>query len=83
MDFLQSNLLSLLIFSPLAAALVLFLLPDDEKVLIRRLALAFSLVPLALALFTWFSFDRVNAGIQFTVQAPWFPAIGSSFPPRA
>lgn len=79
MDFIQGNLLTLIIFSPLAAALVLFLLPEDEKTLIRRLALAFSLIPLLLALIAWFSFDRVNAGLQFVVQAPWFPAIGSSF----
>ncbi len=79
MDFIQGNLLTLIIFSPLAAALVLFLLPEDEKTLIRRLALAFSLIPLLLALIAWFSFDRVNAGLQFVVQTPWFPAIGSSF----
>ncbi|GAB4149920.1 MAG: NADH-quinone oxidoreductase subunit M [Candidatus Promineifilaceae bacterium] len=79
MDFIQGNLLTLIIFSPLAAALVIFLLPEDEKTLIRRLALAFSLIPLLLALVAWFSFDRVNAGLQFVIQTPWFPAIGSSF----
>jgi len=79
MDFLDTNLLVLIVFSPLAAALVIFLLPADEKNLIRRLALAFSFVPLLLGLVAWFSFDRVNPGMQFQVQAEWFPAIGSSF----
>jgi NADH-quinone oxidoreductase subunit M len=79
MDFLLNNLLTVVVFAPLAFALVIFLLPDDEKQLIRRLALAFSLVELVLILLLWFSFDRANPVMQFTVQANWFPAIGSSF----
>jgi NADH-quinone oxidoreductase subunit M len=79
MDFLQDNLLNLVIFFPLLAALIVFLLPEDEKELIRRMALGLSLVPLGLVLIMWFTYDRYDAGIQFAVFAEWFPAIGSNY----
>ena len=79
MDFLTDNLLNLILFSPIVAALILLMLPDDEKTLIRRLAFVFSLVPLALAIVLWVNYDRVDAGFQFQIMAEWFPSIGSSY----
>ncbi len=79
MEFLQENLLTLVIFSPAIAGLIIFLLPEDEKTLIRRLALVFSLIPLVLTLVMWLNFDRVNAGTQFETMAEWFPAVGASY----
>lgn len=79
MDFIQQNLLSVVVFFPLLAALVILLLPEDEKQLIRRLAFTFSLVPLVLVLIMWFNYDRAAADLQFEVVAQWFPAIGSSY----
>ena len=79
MDVILDNLLILTIFFPLAASLVIFVLPDDAKDTARRLALLFSLVPLVLVLIMWFNYDRVDAGMQFETMLPWFPAIGSSF----
>lgn len=79
MDFIQQNLLTVTIFFPLLAGLIIVLVPEDEKTLIRRLALALSLVPLALVMVMWFNYDRVVADLQFEVIAEWFPAIGSSY----
>ncbi len=79
MDAILDNLLILTIFFPVAASLLIFVLPDDAKLTIRRLALVLSLVPLALVLIMWFNYDRVDAGMQFETMLPWFPSIGSSF----
>jgi len=79
MDFIQNNLLSIVIFFPLAAALFIFLLPGDAKKTIRWTALVFSLVPLALTLVLWFNYDRVDAGFQYEQMASWFPSVGSSY----
>ncbi len=78
MDFILDNILVLTIFFPLLAALVIFLLPEDATLTIRRLALIFSLVPLILVLIMWFNYDRFDAGIQFEFVRPWFPQLGSS-----
>ncbi|MEJ2749084.1 MAG: Fe-S-binding domain-containing protein, partial [Anaerolineae bacterium] len=79
MDFIQHNLLTVTVFFPLLAGLLIFLVPEDEKTLVRRLAFALSLVPLVLVMVMWFNYDRVSADLQFEVVAQWFPAIGSSF----
>ena len=79
MDVILNNLLILTVFFPVAASLVIFVLPDDAKDTARRLALLFSLVPLVLVLVMWFNYDRVDAGIQYETMLTWFPAIGSSF----
>ncbi len=79
MDFIQDNLLNLVIFFPLLASFLIFLLPGDAKRTIRWLALILSLVPLALVLVMWFNYDRVDAGIQFETVAQWFPTIGAGY----
>lgn len=79
MEFLQDNLINLVIFSPLLGALIVFLLPEDSKKTLRRLTFVFSLVPLALVLIMWFTYDRFAADIQFEVFYQWFPAIGANY----
>jgi len=79
MDFVQTNLLTLIVFSPLAAALVVFFLPTEKKSLLRRTAFVLSLVPLALVLVAWFQFDRSVTGYQFESFSEWFPALGAGF----
>jgi NADH-quinone oxidoreductase subunit M len=79
MDFIQDNVLTLTLFSPLLAALILFVLPEDEKNLIRRLAFVFSLIPLALTLYMWFNYDRVDASYQFVQDVAWFEAINARY----
>lgn len=82
MGFIQENILNLVIFFPLFAAFIVFIMPDDEKNLIRRLALALSIVPLVLVLIMWFTYDaqyRFGGGFAFEVQAEWFPSIGASY----
>jgi NADH-quinone oxidoreductase subunit M len=79
MDFLQNNLLTIVIFFPLLASFFIFLLPSDAKKTVRWLAFILSLVPLALTLVLWFNYDRVDAGFQYEQFAVWFPAIGANF----
>jgi NADH-quinone oxidoreductase subunit M len=79
MDFLQSNLLTLLVFSPLAAAALIALWPAEQTRTIRWLAFVFSLVPLGLALNMWMNFSTEAAGFQFVQQYNWYPAIGASY----
>jgi NADH-quinone oxidoreductase subunit M len=78
MDFLHTNLLSLILFFPTIAALVIFFLPKDEVKLIRWTALLASLIPFGLTVFLWLNFDPTKAGYQFEVLYPWYTAIGSS-----
>ena len=79
MDFIANHLLTLILFTPVLGALVLLLLPSDQKGLIRWTALALSFIPLILSLFLWFGFDKALAGYQFEEQFVWYEAINSSY----
>ena len=82
MDWLLDNIVTLSIFTPVIAGLIVFLLPDDEKWIIRRLAFFLSMVPLALTITMWFFWVdryRIDPTFQFVQQIPWFPSIGASY----
>jgi len=79
MDFIANNLLTLILFIPTAAAVLVLFLPADRRDLIRWTALAASLIPLILSIYAWAAFDRSAPGFQFEVQASWYPAIHSSY----
>ena len=82
-ELLNSDLfISLVVFFPALAALIVFLMPDDDKRLLRRLSFFLSIIPLVLVLIMWFSWSGMSAdenGFKFVVNAVWFPAIGSGY----
>ncbi len=78
MDFLTSHLLSIILFFPTLAALVILFLPRDEENLIRWTAFLSSLVPFALSLVLWARFDPDLPGFQFEEQYIWYEAIRST-----
>ncbi len=79
MNFIDAHLLSLILFIPAIAALVMLFLPEGEKQLFRWLALGASLIPFILSLVVWFRFDANQPGFQFEESYVWYEAIGSSF----
>ncbi len=78
MDFLNTHLLSLILFFPAVSAIVMLFLPKDEVKLLRWFAFIASLIPFALSLVLWFSFNPTAAGYQFEEKYVWYAAIGSS-----
>ena len=79
MDFIQNHLLTLILFSPAAAAMLMVFLPANEKNLLRWAALVGSLIPLVFALVLWFSFDSHQTGFQFEERAVWYSVINASY----
>jgi NADH-quinone oxidoreductase subunit M len=79
MEFVTSNLLSLILFTPVLAAVVLMLLPREQEDLIRWAAFLLSFVPLAFSLALWFGFNPNTPGFQYEERAIWYEAINSSY----
>ncbi len=79
MDFLQNHLLSLILFTPTAAALLILVLPRQQVRLIRWVAFLVSLIPLALSIGLWRAYDPALEGFQFVERATWYEAVRSSF----
>ncbi len=67
------HLLSILIWLPIAAGLALLVLGDRNIAAGRWLALAASLVTLALTVPLWQHFSTTTADLQFPELAPWIP----------
>ena len=78
MDFLNTHLLSLILFVPTIAALVMLFLPSGETKLLRWFAFSASLIPFVLTLVLWSRFDPNQTGFQFQEQYMWYEAIHST-----
>jgi NADH-quinone oxidoreductase subunit M len=78
MDFILDHLLTLITFSPLAAAAAIALLPGGRHRLIKWGALLLSLVPLSLTLILWVNFDQ-GGGFQFEEHYEWLSQIGAGY----
>lgn len=78
----MNNILSLILFLPLAGAILVAILPGKNKQLVRWTALLVSLVPFILTLVLWTEFGGAEAnadGYKFVVNVSWYEAINSSF----
>lgn len=69
-------LLSLIIFLPLVAGIVILLIPSDKKNAIRWTALSVSGVTFLLTVILYFLYDTALGGYQFQERIPWVPALG-------
>ncbi len=79
MEFILSNILTLILFMPVLAAVIIMILPHDQEDLIRWVAFALSFIPLLLSIVLWVNFDPGKAGFQFEQKVIWYPPINSSF----
>jgi len=79
MDFILQHLLTLILFTPVAGAVILLFVPKDEENLIRWVAFVATLFPLGLALVLWVNFNAGAAGYQFEENYLWFTVINSNY----
>jgi len=79
MAFIIEHILTLILFFPTLAALVVLCLPKENLKAIRWTAFGLSLVPFLLTILLWAQFKAGQAGFQFQEQAAWYAAIHSTF----
>lgn len=71
-------ILSVIIFTPLVAALILLMMPADRKTEIRVTALVSAVFALLLSLWVFLNYDQAAAGYQFIEKYDWLPQFGIS-----
>ena len=76
--------LTVITFTPIVTAVILLLLPRDQKTLIKSLALLASVICLVLSIVVFVSYRQDLAGdpatqFQFQEHLPWVPSIGISY----
>ncbi|NPV86849.1 MAG: NADH-quinone oxidoreductase subunit M [Anaerolineae bacterium] len=76
---MQFPILSVIIFIPLVAALLILLLPAQQRNWIRGLALGAVTLDFLLTLVVYFSYDAAAGGYQMLERFAWLPALGISY----
>src|SRR4030043_441929 len=76
---LMTNLLSVLIFLPLAGVFLLVFLPRENPRLLRNVTFAVTLAEFLMSLPVAILFDGSTAAMQFVQKAPWIPQYGISY----
>jgi NADH-quinone oxidoreductase subunit M len=72
-------ILTVIVFTPIVAGMLILLIPGERKTEVRVAALAAASLALGLSLWAYFSYDRAAAGYQFVQQLDWIPQLGVRF----
>ena len=75
----MNHYLSLILFLPLAGALLLLLVPKQSEHAIRWIANVVAFIGFAISIPLWFWYDPQNADFQFIERARWIPSIGAEY----
>jgi NADH-quinone oxidoreductase subunit M len=76
---MSENLLSIVLFTPLAGLLVLLFIPREKTPLIRWWANLTAAAGFLVSLPLLFRFDRAAEGYQFVEKREWIPSLGVSY----
>ena len=79
MTLLGSHVLSLILFTPLAGALLLLVIPRRHEAAIRWIANLFGVIGFVASLPLWFRYQPQGAPWQFVERAEWIPSIGALY----
>ena len=76
---MQFPILSVIVLTPIAASVLLLILPAERKNEIRVTALAAAAIALLLSIWVYVSYDVEAGGYQFLERYEWLPALGVSY----
>lgn len=79
MEWLTRHALTLTILTPFVACLVILLIPNERKALMRVVAALASGITVVLSLWLCFRFDFTQGGIQFEERVDWLPQASISY----
>jgi NADH-quinone oxidoreductase subunit M len=75
----MNHYLSLILFTPLAGALILLLVNKENVSAIRWIANAVALVGFVISVPLWFWYNPGSGEFQFIERLPWIPSIGAEY----
>ncbi|HEX3797800.1 MAG TPA: NADH-quinone oxidoreductase subunit M [Verrucomicrobiae bacterium] len=75
----QLPILSILTFTPLAGALMLWLLPPENQRFARKVALGFNILTLLWVILLWLNFDASDGQYHFVEKHAWIESLGAQY----
>ena len=76
---MDSHILSIVLFTPLAGMIPLLFFPKENKTLIKVWANVVMVIGFLLSLPLWWRLDRSNPGFQLVERVNWIPSIGAQY----
>src|SRR5262249_51147521 len=78
-NLLHGSVLTPILPVPALAGALLFLVPAENKSLVRKLGIGAAALDFALAAWLAVNYDQAKAGFQFVQKAAWVPSLGISY----
>ena len=75
----MDHYLSLILFTPLAGALVLLFISKQNEHLIRLIANIVAFIGFVISVPLWFWYNPANPEFQFVERLEWIPSIGAEY----
>jgi NADH-quinone oxidoreductase subunit M len=75
----MSHYLSIILFTPLAGALLLLFVNKENENAIRWIANIVAFAGFAISIPLWFWFNPQSPDFQFVERAPWIPSVGAEY----
>ncbi len=75
----MNHYLSIILFTPLAGALLLLLVPKQNENAIRWIANITALAGFGISVPLWFWYNPQGSDFQFIERAPWIPSVGAEY----
>ncbi|RLD07104.1 MAG: NADH-quinone oxidoreductase subunit M [Chloroflexi bacterium] len=72
-------ILSVIVFTPIIAGMIILMMPGERKTEIRMVALAAAAFDLILSVWLYFAYDITAAGYQFQEMHSWLPSFGIGY----
>ena len=79
MEMARFPYLSAILLSCVVGLIAILLTPAKRKGLVRWTSAIFSGVALALSVYVFFAFDKMQAGLQFVEKVPWIESLGIQY----
>ncbi len=72
-------ILSIIFLCPVVALLAILFTPSDREMCIKRISALCAGASMILSLWLFFSYDKVQGGVQFVECIPWVSSVGISY----
>jgi NADH-quinone oxidoreductase subunit M len=76
---MQFPILSVIVFTPILAGMLILLIPGERRDEIRVTALAAAFIAMILSAWVYFSYDLATGGYQLVEKYDWLPVLGISY----
>jgi NADH-quinone oxidoreductase subunit M len=78
-EYAKFPYLTAILLSCMVGLLLIVLIPEERKTLVKKVSAVFSGITLVLSTYLFFTYDKVQGGLQFAEKSLWMPTLGIQY----